>query len=253
MKMLITNNSCARGTSYVVTVASTALLLLGTSACAERHSSERGRELGGPAASQARVNAVASARIAKAEEPSPLPAALTASVVQVRSVVERRRARCQGVALTATTVVTAKHCADGTVDVRPWASAGWVRAVGRTPHALVDLAVLQLSLPLPIEDFASLTDECAVDRPLLAACYRGLGSASSELEPTRVEQRCSTPRDCFSDTLELAPGASGCPLFDEMTGRLAALGVASLKESSRTVCLSRAVVAEMTNATVGPR
>jgi hypothetical protein len=177
-----------------------------------------------------------------------LPAVLTASVVQVRSLESNRRALCQGVALAATRVLTARHCANGAVDVRPWAGEGWVRVTMSTSHAELDLAVLQLSAPLPIKHFANLAEECSVGRPLLAACYAGLGSATSELESARVKLRCPTPRDCFSDTLELAPGASGCPLFSEMTGDLVALGVASLKASSRAVCSPRAVVAELTSS-----
>jgi hypothetical protein len=231
--------------NVVVNVAFIALLLFGTSSCSERHSSERERELAGSASSKARAKVVVSALLTTAERLSEPPVLLAAAVVQVRSVVEQRRARCQGVALAPTSVVTAKHCAGGVVDVRPWAGGAWRRAAASTTHGELDLAVLELSTPLPMEHFARLTEQCAVDRPLLAACYPGLGSATSELEVTRVKLRCSTATDCFSDTLELAPGASGCPLFDEGTGDLVALGVASLRDSSRAVCLTRAVLEQV--------
>lgn len=180
-----------------------------------------------------------------------LPKVLGDSVVWVRSTDAERRMRCQGVALGNARVLTAKHCVFARVDVSLRPAERWIHVSMSEAHPSLDIAVLDLAETLPLVHFPRLTDQCAMRRPLISACFAGRGAETSELQETRVEFFCSSHDDCFSAELELPPGASGCPLFHVATGTLAALGVASRKEASRTVCVTKSLVDEMVGSRRG--
>lgn len=169
---------------------------------------------------------------------------LADSIVEVGADFPSGRRRCQGVAIEPSRVITAKHCVGTSMSVRLWGSGEWVPAVIRGVHPEMDVAVLDLSRRLPLSRQPTLSDRCLVGRPLVSACYPGRG-ASATLVWTRVAMRCSSAEQCFSRELELAPGASGCPLFDPDTGAAAALGVSSRRSDCRVVCLTRLMISSL--------
>jgi len=180
-----------------------------------------------------------------AKEAGTLAAYLADSVVEVRAITADSSVRCQGVAFENSRVLSARHCVVGSLAVRLWSAEDWVQVSSSAVHSHLDLAVLELATPLPLGHLPEIAEQCATGRPVVSACYPGLGGAKSELVFTVVDFGCVPVHDCFSCTLDLSPGASGCPLFDRMTGTLVALGVSSRKESSRVVCLTRSLIGDL--------
>jgi hypothetical protein len=211
-------------------------LFLVAGACEARHTSEGGE--------RARTGALNRPTESPTAAVDTLPPELVRAVVEVRATNEGHRSRCQGVALTGLSVATAKHCVTGALQVRLWNSEEWVSVRSSKAHSQLDLAVLTLSGTLPITRFPSTVPDCRAGRSAIALCYAGLGAPTTELKSTFLEFTCSA-RGCFSAELVLPPGASGCPLFDPVLGSLVGIGVASLKDSSRVVCLTNGALAEL--------
>ena len=203
-----------------------------------------GRAVARADAPQERAWLVVSSTAATAQPTAGLPKALIDSVVEVHAKSADQELRCQGVALTPFLVLTAKHCGIGALEVRVCVANPWISVRSINRHPEVDLAILNLATPLPIETFPTLPERCATEQPLVATCYPGLGALNPALTQAVVAFACTGGR-CLSEGLELAPGASGCPLFDRDARVVAALGSASLKNSSRVVCLTNSVLAEI--------
>ncbi len=127
------------------------------------------------------------------------------------------------------------------MEVRLWSGQVWnpVKRVAR--HRSKDIAILELAKALGTSGTLNLPTSCNSFQDAVSLCSKERKASDQNLSLESAAFRCAE-RGCFSEALDLAPGASGCPLFETTSRQLIAIGVSSIKNGSRVVCLERALV-----------
>ncbi len=137
---------------------------------------------------------------------------------------EKREYRCYGVQLGSRLFMTARHCLRGPMQVAV-GDEGQLRVLDANVHATKDLALLTTEQKNGVYPRVSLGQP-----PKFARAYFACKRQTADVVCSRSS--------CVSQSVELLPGDSGCPVYSATNGTLWGLGVSQRLEGAQIALLS---------------
>ena len=150
---------------------------------------------------------------------------------------------CQAIALDQLTVIFPKHCLTPLrIELLLPSPLAAVALQHIRPHPTLDLALATVAQSLPIGTFAEIGASCLAQQAAVSACVWAEGERKIGLRRQSLSLSCSAESECLAESIALAAGASGCPVFDADVKVLRALGYGWSRRGSHFVCMTRELI-----------